>query len=176
MLSWIAPVLAVSTVLLLAGCSSPGTSLSTNTANPAKPAGKAGGCGLVTAEQVSSVSGVTFGTGASVGPVKVTPTRNAPVTDHESCSYGTGSANVDYFLNTLQPAAPPYEAQAWKDDKIEDPAASDVTVDGLPGLSMPEGPVDQVIFYKGQVLVNVTAAGVKTGTALAVATLIAKQL
>jgi hypothetical protein len=169
-------------LLAVAGCSSPGGSPAAPGANP--PAkGKAGatGCGLVSAAEVSQLTGVTFKTGISVGPVKVNPTALQPVAVTESCSYKiSDQVYVDYIINTLTESAAAYEPKVWKDDMTEEESATEFTVDGLPALGVPEegenGRTEQVVFYKGSIVVEVNTGGVPDGDSVSVADLLGKRV
>jgi hypothetical protein len=174
----LAPFLALAVILVLAGCSGPGPSAPANPAKPPKHSGTPTGCSIVTAAEVSKIAGVTFGAGVSVKPTVVTPTKDAPVTLNQSCSYkNSDNVYVEYFLNTLSVPAAAYEANAWKADMAEGPA-QETTVAGLPALVMTQGDgsADELVFYRGQVVVQVNFAGVSDGTGADVADLIAKRM
>jgi hypothetical protein len=177
----LAPILAVTAVLILAGCSGPGSGPGTP-ANPAKPPKHSGtptGCDIVTAAEVSKISGVTFHAGVSVKPTVVAPTKDIPVILNQSCSYKNGdNVYVEYFLNTLSTPAAAYEATAWKADMIEEPSSIQSTVAGLPALEMTQGSGDahELIFYKGQVVVQINVEGVSDHTEVDVAGLIASRM
>jgi hypothetical protein len=176
------PILALGVVLALAACSGPGGGPGHPAANP--PAkGKAGatGCGLVSAAEVSRLTGVTFTSGISVPPVKVNPTAQEPVALTESCKYMIDEHTyVDYFINTLTEPAAAYEPKVWKDDMTEEESATEFTVDGLPALGVPEegegGRTEQVVFYKGSIVVEVNTGGVPDGDSVAVAQLLGQRV
>jgi hypothetical protein len=171
--------LAVAAILLLAGCSGPGPGSPSSPAKPPKHAGPVTGCGIVTAAEVSKISGVTFNAGVSVAPTAVTPTAQIPVTLNQSCSYKkSGNVYVEYFLNTLSVPAAAYEANVWKDDMTEEPSSVESTLDGNPALEMTQGDgeAQELVFYKGQVVVQVNTEGVASATGVDVADLIGKRM
>ncbi len=175
-------VVVCAVALALAGCSSPGGSPGAPGANP--PAkGKAGatGCGLMSAAEVSQLTGVTFTTGVGFGPVKVNPTAQQPVALTESCTYKiSDQVYVDYHINTLTESAAAYEPKVWKDDMTEEQSATEFTVDGLPALGVPEeganGRSEQVVFYQGNVVVEVNTGGVPDGDSVSIAKLLGKRV
>lgn len=175
----LAPILAVAAILVLAGCSGPGPATPANPAKPPKHSGTPTGCDMVTAAEVSKISGVTFGAGVSVKPTVVTPTKDIPVILNQSCSYKkSNDVYVEYFLNTLSTPAAAYEATAWKADMAEEPSAVESTVAGLPALLMTQssGGAYELVFYKGQVVVQINVDGVSSDTEAEVAGLIAKRM
>lgn len=181
MLKRLAPVLVVTTVLMLAGCSPAAPKPQPGDDVPPGHSGKTA-CALVSAAEVSRISGVHFGAGFAIGPVAVS-TKSAPaVISTESCSYkNSKSVYVGYYLDTINQPAPSYEAKVWADDKHEEPNSDYVALGGAPAFRMTEAGQGgenfvQFIFYRGQIVVQIETSGVPNGTAEKVAALVAKRM
>jgi hypothetical protein len=168
-------------MLGLAGCSPTAPPRQPGDAVPPDHKG-AVGCAIVTAAEVSRISGVHFGAGDQIGPMAVANKLAPDITESESCSYKNGDdVYVEYFLNTINKPAASYEAKVWADDKHEEPDSNYVALGGQPAFRMVEkGQAGQnfveFVFYRGQVVVQINTSGVPNGTAEKVAALVAKRM
>ena len=181
MLKKLAPVVVLAVALSLAGCSPAAPKAQPGDDVPPGHSGKTA-CALVSAAEVSQISGVHFGAGFAIGPVAVA-TKSAPaVTSTESCSYkDSKDVYVGYYLDTINQPAPSYEAKVWADDKHEEPNSDYVALGGQPAFRMTEAGQGgqnfvQFIFYRGQIVVQIETSGVPNGTAEKVAALVAKRM
>jgi hypothetical protein len=180
-----APFLALAAVLILAGCSSPGHPTAPGQPKPNHSKTSSTGCGLVPESQIAGIAGMALGNGVSSPLKAVTPTKQVPVMANQSCSYKVSDdVYVEYFINTLSTPAAAYETNVWQDDMNEEPSSVIGSVDGLPCILMTEGDAGsgagsgfiQLVFYKGQQVVQINTDGVPLGTAQKVAGLIVPHL
>ena len=181
----LAPFLALAVILILAGCGAPGAPGKPGQAKPNQSKASSTGCGLVSESQIARIAGIALGHGVSSPLKAVTPTKQVPVLANQSCSYKVSDdVYLEYFINTLSTPAAAYETNVWQDDMNEEPSSVIGSVDGLPCILMTEGDGGggagsgfiQLVFYKGQQVVQINTEGVPLGTAQKVAGLIVPHL
>jgi hypothetical protein len=181
----LAPFLALVAILILAGCSGPGSPGKPGPVKPNPSKTSATGCGLVPESQIAAIAGIALGHGVSSPLKAVTPTKQVPVLANQSCSYkASADVYLEYFINTLSTPAAAYETNVWQADVTEEPSSVIGSVDGLPCILMTEGDSGggassgfiQLVFYKGQEVVQINTDGMPLGTAQKVAGLIVPHL
>lgn len=129
------------------------------------------GCDLVTQAEASTAAGVPLPTGRQL---PYTPHKQ--VIAHSGCAYLTGQGGIGYDLNTYAAGVPMAALEAAALAKLTAHGGKKTNVAGNPAITMTFGPVQNVSFFKGRVLVAVSATNVKPGAALAVAELIAARM
>jgi hypothetical protein len=129
------------------------------------------GCDLVTQSEASAAAGITLPAGRQL---PYTPHKD--VTAHSGCAYLTSHGSIGYDVNSYAANMPMAALQAAAEAKLMETGGKKMAVGGNPAFVTTFGPIQNVSFFKGRVVVAVTATSVKPGAALAVARLIAARM
>lgn len=129
------------------------------------------GCDLVTRAEASTAAGVLLPAGRQL---PYTPHKD--VIAHSGCAYLTSHGSIGYDLNTYAADIPMATLEAAALAKLTAAGGKKTDVAGNPGIATAFGPAQNVAFFKGRVLVAVSATNAKPGAALAVAKLIAARM